>query len=98
MHPLSIAPIAWREMHRAFAWYRERDEAVALRFLDAFWQAIDEVAEAPERWPTTGTRHRYRMLKKPFPYFIAYRRDWEQIRVVALSHTKRRPGYWKRRK
>lgn len=97
MHPLTFNILALREMHKGFAWYRERNERAALRFLDAFWTAVDEVAEYPQRWPFLDRKHQFRPLKR-FPFFLVYRCEDEVVKVVALAHGKRRPGYWKRRR
>ncbi len=41
-----------------------------------------------------GTR---RVVLQRFPFFIVFL-DWqEEIYIVAVAHTKRRPGYWKGR-
>jgi hypothetical protein len=38
-------------------------------------------------------RHRVRR----FPYLVFYAVAPEEIRVVAIAHAKRRPGYWRDR-
>lgn len=36
-------------------------------------------------------------LLQPLPYSMIYVDDPTEIRIIALAHHKRRPGYWKRR-
>gem|GEM_PF-5187723 len=36
-------------------------------------------------------------LLRPLPYSMIYVDDPTEIRIIALAHHKRRPGYWKRR-
>ena len=47
--------------------------------------------------PFPGVRHDLtirRRLVPGFPYALAYRMVGEVIRIEAVAHTHRRPGYW----
>jgi toxin ParE1/3/4 len=59
-------------------------------------RALSFISEKPESWPAfeAGTR---RFLLRRFPYSIVYRLCGEEIQVVAIAHTKRRPRYWRDR-
>jgi plasmid stabilization system protein ParE len=53
----------------------------------------------PEAWPLWRPDFPYR--KRPterFPYVIFYRVTETEVRVLAVAHAKRKPGYWTRRK
>jgi plasmid stabilization system protein ParE len=52
------------------------------------------IAERPHAWPRVGKGLRRCLLSK-FPYQIVYRVEGDSIRIYALAHVKRRPGYWK---
>lgn len=84
------------EVLEAHRWYWERNESAGDAFLLQLELALDEIAEAPERWPPYlhGTR---RFILRTFPYVIVYRRKRPGLQVVAVAHVKRRPGYWSRR-
>jgi toxin ParE1/3/4 len=58
---------------------------------------IDSILAAPQRWRlVAGTR---RVLLGRFPYAVVYREiAHDEIEIVAISHLKRRPGYWSRRR
>jgi len=43
-----------------------------------------------------GTRRRY--LLRRFPYSIIYQVSTDELRVIAVAHQRRRPGYWAGRK
>jgi plasmid stabilization system protein ParE len=43
-----------------------------------------------------GTQRRY--LFRRFPYSIIYQTTADELRVVAVAHQRRRPGYWAKRK
>jgi plasmid stabilization system protein ParE len=58
--------------------------------------AVRQVAEAPQRWPKYlhGTR---RFVLHRFPLAVVYLDVPDFVNIIALAHSKRRPGYWKRR-
>ncbi len=62
-------------------------------------RAIDEVAASPETWPrcVEDARARRFVLSR-FPFAIVYLVSSDGgIIIVAVVHTKRRPGYWMER-
>jgi plasmid stabilization system protein ParE len=89
-------PAARLEVERTHAWYWERNEAAADAFLLEVEAALDEIAEAPNRWPRHlhGTR---RLVLRRFPFSIVYMVRGSVPRIVAIAHAKRLPGYWRRR-
>jgi hypothetical protein len=90
--------LAAREYRSAKEWYRERSVEIARRFTLAVDRAADRIATDAESLPQlTGT---YRYVRVPnFPYVLVHRRiDGNAVMVVAVAHTSRRPGYWRRRK
>jgi len=91
LHPEAIA-----EGREARNWYRERSHDVEERFRLALRRAIQGVLEAPERWPPDDDGLRSSRVAG-FPYRVIYWTDGEYSLVVAIAHTKRRPGYWKGR-
>jgi plasmid stabilization system protein ParE len=88
---------ARREARDATRFYIARDPRVAERFVAAVDHAVARIAEAPQRWPPYlhGTR---RYVLSRFPFEVVYRATDEAIQVVAVAHTRRKPGYWRRRK
>jgi plasmid stabilization system protein ParE len=94
--PLELQPSALAEAEEAAAWYAERDQHMGALFVEALDAALDRILEAPSRWPIYlhGTR-RVRLVR--FPYLIVYREEPARILVVAIAHTKRRPGNWSKR-
>lgn len=84
------------EYEAAFEWYLERSILAASKFAAALNRAMDMIVKAPDRWPegSYGTR---RFLLQRFPFAIVYRELPVVIQVLAIAHTRRRPGYWKQR-
>jgi len=88
---------AEREAEEAQNWYQAEDLRVAERFQQALNQGTIEILEHPDRWPEYLAGTRCFQLKK-FPYLLVYRIVQGRVEVIAVAHTSRRPGYWRRRK
>jgi hypothetical protein len=91
LHPEAIA-----EGRDARNWYRERSRNVEDRFRVALRRAIKEIRDAPQRWPSDDDGLRFCRLAG-FPYRLIYWTDGAYSLVLAIAHTKRRPGYWRAR-
>jgi plasmid stabilization system protein ParE len=90
--------LAAREYRSARDWYRQRSEAVAQRFTMSVDRAANRIAADAGSLPVlTGTYQYVRVAK--FPYVLVIRRlEADTMMVVAVAHTSRRPGYWRRRR
>lgn len=89
--------LARREAQAAEAWYHTRNPDSAVRFRQTIERTAHRIATAPETYPFL--RGAYRQLRVTgFPYVLIYRtRDDRSVMVVAVAHTSRRAGYWRRR-
>jgi plasmid stabilization system protein ParE len=99
MRPASVTfhRLAAEEFRQARDWYARRSRRAAFRFIQAIDAALQQVAADPERWPLYDDRHHWVKTRK-FPYLLIYRRAGEdRLTVVAVAHSNRRPGYWRRR-
>jgi plasmid stabilization system protein ParE len=54
------------------------------------------IAAFPEFWGSVGAGYRRKLLER-YPYGIIYRIEGEEILIIALAHTSRRPAYWRGR-
>jgi plasmid stabilization system protein ParE len=65
------------------------------RFVDHIHDALALISELPNTWPAwRGHASLRRRVVKKFPYAIIYAVERRGIFVMAIEHTKRRPGYW----
>lgn len=96
MVDLPFHPGAAREYEKAYAWYFARNPQTAAGFAQAVSRAVHSIDESPHRWPLYGKRYRYYMLKR-YPYLIVYRVRPNDVKIIAVAHSRRKPGYWKRR-
>jgi toxin ParE1/3/4 len=89
-------PEAREEFRESVRWYRLRSIPASVEFRVGVSEAVREVARSPETWPKYlyGTR---RFVLHCFPFSIVYLDDPEAVTIIAVAHTKRKPGYWKGR-
>ncbi len=92
MAGVSIHAAAEAEYKAALAWYLARSPRAAVQFEAAVEAALTAIAARPELYPLCDDRHRFCPLG--YPYSLIYRVDGNQVRVVALAHSRRLPGYW----
>lgn len=92
--PVKILDTAKRDILEAHAYYVDQESmALGRSFRAEVKAALHRIEEFPEAWPRAlGYR---RCIIKRFPYCIFYEVESEHIVVVAVSHHKRRPGYWR---
>jgi len=81
------------EMNEGAQYYEERAFGLGLAFLDAIEEAVDNVLENPEAYQLVGNEVRHKLLRR-FPYSVLSVIEPDRIRIVAVAHQKRRPGYW----
>lgn len=94
--PVEIHPEALQEAKEAREWYERRSPKSAARFMAEFDRGVLRISETPQSYPrhSNGTRF-YKMRR--FPYLLIYRELADHITIFAVTHGRRRPGYWKRR-
>ena len=98
MNSVAHHPEALEELAEAIEYYLEHATSeIAVNFDNAVDAGIVEIAQSPlrfSRWRNTRAR---KYVVPDFPYVIFYIDYPEYIRVLAIAHTSRRPGYWKTR-
>ncbi len=94
---LVIVPAAIAELQDAADFYAEKaNRDLGLAFVAEFERSAQRVLENPMIGAVfRGSRRRY--LLRRFPYSIIYQVAGEEVRVVAVAHHRRRPGYWTHR-
>lgn len=99
--PVRFESEAASELEEAVAWYEAQHAGLGAELL----AAVDPVVEDVGRWPEAGAPVRgvpaeLRVRKAPvarFPYYLAYLIMAEEVRILAMAHTRREPSYWHRR-
>lgn len=99
MTPFLISDPASEELTEAVRWYEERRPGWGGKLFDAVTRAIERIQVYPEIGPLRTGRLPSRELRvQGFPYKVVYRIRENDIYVIAVAHTSRRPGYWKDRR
>lgn len=95
---LVVAPLALGELHDAATFYAQQATAeLGLAFVAEFERTANLVLANPLLGAVfRDTRRRYTLRR--FPYSIIYQVGAEEIRILAVAHHRRRPGYWAHRK
>lgn len=94
-------PEARAEFFAEVDWYDAREAGLGTRFEGAVRSAIDDACDSPEAWPAWSDWGRKPLIRSKgvneFPYRLVYYVPGDKLVVVALAHSKRRPGYWRAR-
>jgi toxin ParE1/3/4 len=93
-----LSPEAVAELAEAAEWYEARRPGLEVDFLTEFERVLPLIGTSPASFPRLmdlpadlGIR---RALLPRFPYAIVFMDLGTEIRVLAVAHAKRRPGYW----
>lgn len=95
---LVVSPPALAELHDAAAFYTLKANVdLGLAFVTEFERTVNLVLASPLLGAVfRGTRRQYSLRR--FPYSIIYQVTVEELRILAVAHHRRRPGYWTGRK
>ncbi|MFC5302912.1 type II toxin-antitoxin system RelE/ParE family toxin [Azospira restricta] len=95
---LVISPAALAELQDAAAFYALKANAeLGLAFVAEFERTANLVLDHPQLGAAfRGTRRQYSLRR--FPFRIIYQATAEELRILAVAHHRRRPGYWANRK
>jgi plasmid stabilization system protein ParE len=95
---LVIVPLALSELHDAAVFYAAKANVeLGLAFVAEFERTTNLILANPMLGTIFhDTRRRYFLRR--FPYSVIYQVTSEELRVVAVAHHRRRPGYWSKRK
>ena len=92
---------AGAEYRLAGRWYEERREHLGIEFFDAVDATVDHIVAIPRagglvpRIPSELPVRRRAVAR--FPYHIIYLETETEIRILAIAHDRRKPGYWQTR-
>ena len=98
MKPVRLAPEAVGELADSAAWYESRQTGLAAKFLDEFERTLVLIAARPASFPRLldmpPDLDIRRALLPRFPYALVFMELGGEVRVLAVAHVKRQPGYW----
>ncbi len=89
-------PDAESEFDQAVAYYEARQGGLGLDLAADVLATIARVLDHPEAG-APFTKNTRRCLAKRFPYGVIYQIQTGTVRIIAVAHLSRHPGYWKDR-
>jgi hypothetical protein len=96
--PVRLAPETVAELSEATAWYELQALGLGEEFLNEFEVLLRLIESRPKSFPrlldTAPELITRRALLSRFPYSAVFIELLTEIRIVAVAHVKRRPGYW----
>ena len=99
---LRIVAEAEEELRDASAWYEGRQGGLGVELLAAVDEAVRRIQQAPRQFARVEAmpdeENVRRLLLRRFPFKLVYEIGDDEIRVLAVAHMQRRPGYWKHRR
>ncbi len=95
---LVLHPDAVAEATAAGDWYESKRPGLGADLAGEIERAFDMILENPQTWAVwpgipAGLDVR-RFLLPRFPFALAYVVRADELVVLAVAHTSRRPGYW----
>ena len=98
---LRVLSPAVDEIAVAALWYDEQRQALGIEFWDAVDQTLASIEANPLRFErsefaTNDIDLRFAYLRQ-FKYVVHFVLERDEVQVVAVSHTARKPGYWLQR-
>ena len=94
--PIRLHPEAADELRVAVSWYANRSPRAARVFLTELERTLLRVSSFPQQFPAFTPKTRRAVLRR-FPFVIVFRHNDEGIDIIAIAHSRRRPGYWRDR-
>ncbi|HSV55138.1 MAG TPA: type II toxin-antitoxin system RelE/ParE family toxin [Burkholderiaceae bacterium] len=91
---VELAHEAEGDIGDAFLWYRERNALIADAFRTEVFDTIERIAAAPLGSAADEESNRKRVLHR-FPYSVVYEVLGSTVTILAVTHHRRMPGYWR---
>lgn len=89
-------PDAEAEFDRAVEYYEQFQPGLGIEFAEEVYTTITRIIQYPDAWSALSKNSR-RCLVSRFPYGVIYQIKSHALRIIAVAHLHRRPGYWKER-
>lgn len=94
--PVEFHRLAIAEARAERRYYTRISAALAARFMADLDAAVARIAATPQQW--SPHLHGTRLCRfRRFPFSLIYVEEPGSLLVLAVAHTHRNPGYWRRR-
>lgn len=96
MTNVGFHPSASQELREAAAYYESHVPGLGEEFIAEVERICELLGEHTDLGARYDARHRRAFMRR-FPFMLIYRTADSVVTIVAVAHTRRRPGYWKNR-
>ena len=90
---IDFDPLALLELNDAVEYYNFQLQGLGDRFKEDIKHGLKKISDHPNAWQLQTLRSR-RFVLNTFPYKIVYTIKEEQIIVLAIANSHRKPDYW----
>lgn len=98
MNVVRLSPEAVDEIVEAAVWYKARQPGLEIEFLAEIDRVLPLIGNSPASFPRLLDVPEDLVIRRAllprFPYAVIFMDLRAEIRVLAVAHAKRRPGYW----
>lgn len=91
---ISFNSEALAEAEEATRWYRDNGGTSPSRAFTQELRRVVKLAAEQSGMGVPGQHGTARLYFKRFPYALVFRIQESSVRVIAVAHQSRRPGYW----
>ena len=99
--PVRFEDEADTEYREAGRWYDAKRSGLGVEFLDAVDAALRRIVDFPQTGSPVPRVPRDLLVRRlpvrRFPYHVVYLESPAELRILAIAHDRRKPGYWKKR-
>lgn len=92
---------AVEELESAAQWYEARRQDLGIDLVRDVREALLRIASRPHAWPLAPNVPEHlnarRFVLRRFPYVVVFAELANEIRVLAIAHMSREPGFWRGR-
>jgi plasmid stabilization system protein ParE len=95
--PLVLDDAAREEYQSAARDYLDANPAVGRRFVDRVEETLLRIQQEPHVWPLADLPEELGIRKRRidgFPHSVLYIELPTEVRILAVAHGRRQPGYW----
>lgn len=99
MRKLQLLAAAEQELQNAAQHYENARAGLGVEFLQELEKLFERIAVNAHAFPKWRDDLPFRkaVLLRKFPFIVFFTEDPETVRVIAVAHGRRPPGYWLRR-
>ena len=87
---IRFKPEAEAELAEARAWYSLQRQGLDAQLMMRIDEALQRIVQAPEAYPTVYRQLRRAVIRQ-FPFAIFYEMTTDEVRVIAVFHSRRDP-------